>query len=105
MISGKELKALREKKGLTQEDVGKAIGLSKQTVGKYETGRLQELSSKKIEIMAAMYGVSPAYIMGWEEKKPTPEYVELYEQLSQNDKAAITAVMRSIATRTNSEAI
>lgn len=59
MISGKELKALREKKGLTQEEVGKAIGLSKQTVGKYETGRLQELSSKKIEIMADMYGVSP----------------------------------------------
>lgn len=77
MINCKELKRLREAVGLTQEEVGNHIGLSKQTLGKYENGRLKEMSSAKIEIIARLYGVTPAYIMGWEER---PFVIELTDE-------------------------
>lgn len=37
-VTGGVIKALREKKGLTQEDLAKQIGVSGKAVSKWETG-------------------------------------------------------------------
>lgn len=59
----------RKKRGLTLEQLGTCIGVSKATVHRYETGAIENIPSDKIEGIAKACGVSPAAIMGWEEKE------------------------------------
>lgn len=63
------IKNLRTERNLTQEEVGKIIGASKQTLHKYENGIITNIPQDKIEALANLFDVSPAYIMGWEEDK------------------------------------
>lgn len=67
MDIGSRLKKLRLEMKLTLEEAGSKIGLSKQTLHKYENGIILNIPSDKIELLAKMYGSSPAYIMGWED--------------------------------------
>ena len=66
---GNKLKSLREHKKLTLDEVAKKIGTSRQTLFKYENGIVTNIPSNKIEELAGIYGVSPAYLMGWEDDK------------------------------------
>lgn len=69
MSIGDRIKELRMKSGMTQEEAGKYIGISKQNLYKYENGIIENIPSDKIEKMAELYRVSPSYIMGWEDEK------------------------------------
>ncbi|SEJ36236.1 Helix-turn-helix domain-containing protein [Propionispira arboris] len=74
---GEKLKYLRLNNSLTQEEVGKKINVSKQTLYKYENGIITNIPSDKIEILAEIYHVSPAYLMGWENTSSVPNLVEI----------------------------
>ena len=87
---GTRLKELRLQKDYTQEYVGNIIGVSKQTLYKYENGIVTNIPSDKIEALAKVYGVTPEYIMGWttpssELDRPSyyadPETAEVAERL------------------------
>ena len=67
MTKGERIKYLRETKGMTQTELADIIGSTKQNIYKYETGIITNIPSDKIEVMANIFGVSPGYIMGWEE--------------------------------------
>lgn len=69
MTIGERIKKLRLQSGLTQEELGNSIGAIKQTINKYENGTITNIPTDKIEAMAKVFGVSEAFIMGWEEKK------------------------------------
>ena len=77
MKIGHILKEERLRNNLSQEEVAKAIGSTKQAVYKYETGIVTNIPMDKITKMAQLFGVTPAYIMGWEEE--TPEEPKLSE--------------------------
>ena len=64
---GARLKALRLDCGLTQDEVGQRVLVSKQTLYKYENDIVTNIPADKIEMLAEVYGVTPAYIMGWEQ--------------------------------------
>ena len=49
------LKAARTNKGLTQQDVGTAVGVSKKTVGAWESGKSSP-NADKIDALCALYG-------------------------------------------------
>ncbi|MBO7195724.1 MAG: helix-turn-helix domain-containing protein [Clostridia bacterium] len=66
MLSTK-LRALRKEKGLSLEQVAEAIGTSRQTVHRYETGVITNIPHDKIEALARALGATPASLMGWEE--------------------------------------
>lgn len=66
---GAHLKALRLDRGLTQEEVGKRVLVSKQTLYKYENDIVTNIPVDKIELLAEVYHVTPAYIMGWEQSE------------------------------------
>ena len=57
---GKQLKALRTLRGLTQTDIAKCVDLSFQQVQKYELGRNRVSASKLFEI-SKMLDVPPGY--------------------------------------------
>ena len=63
----KIIKREREKAGISQTDFAKMIKVTKQTLYKYEQGIITNIPSNKIEEIANALGLSPSYIMGWEE--------------------------------------
>lgn len=75
MTKGQRIKLVREHKNISQVALAKAVNISKQTLYKYETGVITNIPSDKIEEIAKVCGVSPAYIMGWT-NNPVPEEVD-----------------------------
>lgn len=73
MTIGERLKALRKEKDLTLEDVAKSLDISRANISKYENGDITNIPSDRIEQLARFYSVSPAYLMGWEERNPLPQ--------------------------------
>lgn len=67
MTKGERLKRLREKTGMLQVEAANRIGVSKQTLYKYEKNIVTNIPSNIIERMAVLYNTTPAYIFGWED--------------------------------------
>ena len=74
---GSRIKEAREKIGMSQTDMADRIGVSKQTLYKYENDIITNIPSDKIEEISALTGVSPAYIMGWETNQLPSEVIKL----------------------------
>lgn len=51
------LKALREQKGLSQEELSKETGLSKSAISMYETGKREPQKLETLEILADYFNV------------------------------------------------
>ena len=66
MNIGQRIKTLRENNQLTQEALGKAIGVNKATVNRYETGVIDIKRTIAIKLAEAL-NTTPAYLMGWED--------------------------------------
>ncbi len=66
---GEILKELRLEKGLTQEEVGKIIGVQKAAIQKYEKGDVENIKRSSIEKLAKYYGVTIGYIFGMEKER------------------------------------
>lgn len=67
MNVGERIRTLRKEKGLTQEELGKIIGVQKSAIRKYEAGTVKNIKQEKIKAMADAFNVTPAYLMGWNE--------------------------------------
>ena len=67
MTTGEKIKYLRVKKNMSQEELGKALGVQKSAIHKYESGLVVNLKRSTIAKLAEVLGTTPAYLMGWEE--------------------------------------
>ena len=67
MEVGKRIRALRTAKGLTQEELGKLLGVKKAAVQKYENGSVENLKRATVLKLAEIFDVSPSYLMGFDE--------------------------------------
>lgn len=63
------LRTKRIENNLSLQDVAEKLGVSKVTVSRYETLDITNIPSDKIEGMARLYNTTPAFLMGWEDKK------------------------------------
>lgn len=63
---GSRIKDVRKSRGITQEELGAKIGVTKATINKYETGIVVNLKRPIVECIASALDVSPSYLMGWE---------------------------------------
>ena len=68
MTFGEKIKALRDQRGMTLEQVGDLVGVGKSTVRKWESGQIANMRRDKIALLAKALGVTPGYLMGWEEQ-------------------------------------
>lgn len=93
MIRGERLKELRLKKGLTQEELGRAVGVGKSAICCYEKGTRNPALETIIEFMNVL-GVTSDYLLGVESivttevednnkeyRTMTPEEVMFIEEL------------------------
>lgn len=67
MKMGDIIRQLRLQRGITQEELGKVIGVQKSAIRKYESGMVENIKRTSIKKMADYFGVSPTYLMGMEE--------------------------------------
>ena len=70
MALGDAIRIARENAGLTQEELGKMCGTTKQTIYKYEIGKVTNIPLDRLEKIASALNVSSASLLGWEEKNP-----------------------------------
>lgn len=81
MQLGEKLRVLRTQRNLTLDEVGAALGTSRQNVYRYESGIIANIPIDKIEKLARLYRVSPAYLVGWDKPadtwNPESETVEI----------------------------
>ena len=103
------IKALRQEKGLTLEQVADVVGVGKSTVRKWETGMIANMKRDKIADLAKALGTTPAYLMGWSEddqdKKDSPTepqlsegekmMLELFRRIPEDRQAAALELLRA----------
>lgn len=66
MTVGERIKEIRLRLKMSQVAFADKINVSKQTLYKYENNIITNIPSDKIEAVASIGHISPAYIMGWE---------------------------------------
>ena len=103
MSLGNNIKYARKAAGLTQEDIAREIGVSKQTVQKYESGIITTISSDKIEIIAKLLRTTPAKLMGWEDNTSAQSFKLFSPNVT--DDVVTVPVLGSIAAGYNEMAI
>lgn len=74
MINKDKLREKRLQLGLTLEDVGNIVGVSKSTVKKWETGYIENMKRDKIALLAKALEISPLEIMGVDEDSDTSQF-------------------------------
>ena len=68
-MQGRRIRQLREKKGMSLEDLGQAIGTTRQNIFKYEAGDITNIPYDKLRKIAEALDTDPWYILGWEPPK------------------------------------
>ena len=72
------LKELRQKKGDTQEDVAKVMGVTRRGYQKWENGESQ-IKPEKARQLADYFGVNVAYLLGFEDKQDILKIIQSNE--------------------------
>lgn len=65
MTTGKRIRLLRRSKGVTQTELGQAIGVGKTTISNYETG-YSSPDTETLSKMAQYFNVTTDYLLGRE---------------------------------------
>lgn len=98
------IKALRQEKGLTLEQVADVVGVGRSTVRKWETGMIANMRRDKIADLAKALGTTPAYLMGWDEDATKNESSPSEPQLTEGEKLMLE-LFRMIPEDRQSEAL
>ena len=89
MTIGEKIKSLREEMHMTQDELGKACNVTKQTIFKYESGIITNIPLDRLELIANALNVPAAFLMGWESREDILIHCEL-----QMSHGALTAIRR-----------
>ena len=66
MTTGERIKKLRKEHKLTQEELGKMLGVQKAAIQKYEKGTVTNIKKESLLKLADILGTTPEYILGWD---------------------------------------
>ena len=70
MNVGEKIKAARMAKGMTQEELGKILGVQKSAIAKYESGRVVNIKRSTLKKISDILGIRPSEL--------------IYEEIAQN---------------------
>lgn len=63
---GGRIKFLRLLADMSQEELGRRIGVQRAAINKYEKGSVTNIPISTIEKIAGVFDVSPTFIVGWD---------------------------------------
>lgn len=97
MGMGDRIKYLRLQADMTQEQLGEVIGVQKSAIRKYEKGEIENIKRSSIKKMADLFGVSPCYLMGFDEDDNSmkiQEEVKFIEQIQKQYGESAVDILR-----------
>lgn len=110
MEIGKLIKDARMAKGLTQEELGKLVGVQKSAIAKYENGRVVNIKRSTLQGLAKALDLKGSDLIIASNPKESAELsarvlidsdlretVELYSSLSADNKKIVKDLLRSLA--------
>ena len=62
---GTRIRELRTLANMSQEELGRRVGVQRAAINKYEKCTVENIPIKTIEHIAQVFDVSPTYIVGW----------------------------------------
>lgn len=65
MTVGERIRFIRKQRNMTIDALAKRVGVTRQTISRYETGSIAEIPRNKIEKIADELGVKCDYLEGW----------------------------------------
>ncbi|MGK9319607.1 helix-turn-helix domain-containing protein, partial [Melissococcus plutonius] len=82
---GDRIKRLRIEANLTQEELGKKVGLKRAAINKYEKGNVENMKRSVVEKMSFIFNVSPSYLMALDNNltENIPNITTIYSELNQ----------------------
>lgn len=90
------LRALREKKGLTQSEAAKKMGIVRSTYSNYEAGN-REPDNDTLKKFAEFYEVSIDYLLGnITNDQAMNDVIEAYDRLPQHKKKLVDDMIKAL---------
>ena len=74
---GTRIKELRTIADMSQEELGRRVGVQRAAINKYEKGTVTNIPINTIEKIANVFDVSPTYIVGWNGDNGNPLSAEV----------------------------
>jgi transcriptional regulator with XRE-family HTH domain len=101
MNIGDRIKNKRLKLDINQNDLAEKIGVSKQTLYKYENSIVTNIPSDKIELLAQYLHCSPEYLMGWTDESKNNysltnleiEHIEKYRAVDDTTRTIVDTIL------------
>ena len=78
-IQSDRIKSEMLRNSLTLLEIEQRTGIKKSSMQRYVSGETGKIPLAAIEKLANLFGVSAAYLMGWDEKKDSPAEPQLTE--------------------------
>lgn len=74
---GTRIRELRVIANMSQEELGRRVGVQRAAIQKYEKGTVENIPLKTIEKIANVFEVSPTYLVGWDNIIASPLSAEV----------------------------
>lgn len=101
--TGDRIRLAREEIGLTQEMLGKMLGMNKSTVQRYEAGKIAKIKIPVIKEIATALAVSPEWLLLESDDKkidyikhdidPDEFIMYMYKKLDEEDRIKVRSMM------------
>ena len=78
MEMNQRIKERRLALNMTQEELAHKLGMQKSAIAKYESGRVENIKRSVLAKMAELLECSPAYLMGWDDEQPLPQFSNIF---------------------------
>lgn len=78
MEMNQRIKERRLALNMTQEELAHKLGMQKSAIAKYESGRVENIKRSVLAKMAELLECSPAYLMGWDDEQPLPQFSNVF---------------------------
>ena len=89
MNIGEKIRAARISKGMTQEELGKLLGVQKSAVAKYENGRVVNIKRSTLKKISEILEIRPSELISTEEmQKKNDTLTDIVVKLRTDDELA-----------------
>lgn len=111
MFSSERLRKRRIDMGLTQEEVGEVVGISRSGVQKHEKGIIKNVTTSTVELFARALHCAPGYLMCWTDDPRTSggsgdqaldRLISMWESMGDDGRAKILEYADDIASKYSS---
>lgn len=96
MTIGERMRDRRKQLGFSAEYIAEKLGCSPATIYRYENGYIEKMPIDSIAPIASILGVTPAFLMGWEDASGAEKTAADEGDGLSRDEARLVDVYRSV---------